>query len=138
MDWKQICKKKIEALTGEIEQLRVKAATIKSTDDHDEILQDIIETQLKAMEKEKTSYVQTHERIEQLLNEQMTIELLNRFKQDIHLYSHTEKRAILMLAIKSIAYDFKRNDFEIEYRLTPYVEIEALIGSGKSTRKTVV
>lgn len=137
-NWEQICNKKIDTLTDEIKQLRVNAATIKSTDDYCENIKYIIKTQLKAMEEEKTTYAQTQERIEQLLNEQMTIELLSRFKQDIHLYSNTEKRAILLLTIKSIAYDFKRNDFEIEYRLTPYVEIEALMDLNKSQRKTVV
>lgn len=59
------------------------------------------------------------------------MELLDRFKENIHLYSNTEKRLILLLAIKSIVFDFNRSDFEIEYRLIPYVDIKTLIKLNK-------
>lgn len=90
------------------------------------------------MEKDKTLYVNTEEKIEQLSKESVTIELMDRFKQDIYSYSNVEKYSILLLSIKAIFYDFKRDDFEIEYRLSPYVEIETEMKSILETRKTVV
>ena len=105
----------------------MKVAKVKSTDDNYELIQEIVNKQLNDLEKEKAAYAQTKEQIERLLKEQVTIELLERFKQNVQLYSNTEKRSILLLVINSIVYDFKKNDFEIEYRLTPYVEIENLM-----------
>lgn len=137
-DWKRICKRKVSELTADIEKLRVNLSKLKPTDEnYDEILE-IIELQLKSMEKDKTLYINTQEKIEQLLIESVTIELIDRFKQDIHSYSIVEKRSILLLAIKVISYDYKREKFEIEYRLTPYVEIETEMESIIGTRKTVV
>ncbi|MFE6167742.1 hypothetical protein ACFVP8_07630 [Viridibacillus arvi] len=111
-------------MTADIEKLRFTISTLNRTDENYTEILEITQLQLKSMEKDKTLYVNTQEKIELLLMEGVTIELVDRFKQDIHSYSNVEKRAILLLAVKSISYDFKRNDFEIEYRLTPYVEIE--------------
>lgn len=134
IDWKKVCRKKVSDLTAYIEKLRFNINILKPTDEnYDEILE-ITKIQLMSREKEKTLYINTQEKIEQLLIESVTIELIDRFKQDIHSYNNIEKRSILLLAIKAITYDFKRGDFEIEYRLTPYVEMESIIG----TRKTVV
>jgi len=127
LHWKKVCKRKIKELSEEIEQTRMKVAKVKSTDDNYELIQEIVNKQLNDLEKEKAAYAQTKEQIERLLKEQVTIELLERFKQNVQLYSNTEKRSILLLVINSIVYDFKKNDFEIEYRLTPYVEIENLM-----------
>lgn len=90
------------------------------------------------MERDKTLYVNTEEKIEHLSKDRITLELIDRFKQDIHSYSNVEKRSILLLSIKAVSYNFKRNDFEIEYRLSPYVEIETEMKSILETRKTVV
>jgi site-specific DNA recombinase len=65
-----------------------------------------------------------------LLNDELQFELIDRLKQDIHDYSFEEKRSIILLAIKKIEIDFSRdNHTSIEYRLTPYIDIETLMES---------
>lgn len=133
--WKKACQKKVDSLESELKQLRVKASIVRPAEQHYETVIEIIENQLKELEKERITYIQTQKRIKHLLNEPMTLHLLNRFKEDISAYSKNEQRSILSLAIKSIFYDFERNEFEINYRLTPYVEIEALLEIITHTKK---
>ncbi|MFJ5764582.1 recombinase family protein [Lysinibacillus sp. NPDC093210] len=138
MDWKKVCRKKVSDLKAGIEKLRFTISTLNPNDENYNVILEIAQLQLKSMENDKTLYVNTEEKIEQLFKENVTIELIDRFKQDIHSYSNVEKRSILLLSIKAIFYDFKRDDFEIEYRLSPYVEIETEMKSSKETRKAVV
>ena len=137
-DWLRTCTTKILELKAAIEKLRLDMRTLKPSDkNYDEIL-DICNHRIKSIEAEKIRYINTQEKIKQLLIENVTMELIDRFKQDIHSYNNVEKRSILLLAIEAISYNFKQGKVEIEYRLTPYVEIETMMEAIGGTIKTVV
>ena len=78
----------------------------------------------------QTKYKNTTQQENRLIlsEDEMQAELIGRFKQDIHNYTNEEKRAIFLLAIETIGINFsKDNHIRIDYRLTPYVEIEDLM-----------
>ena len=50
-----------------------------------------------------------------------------RFKQNFNEYNKVEKRTLLLQAIKKIKYDVNENEVLIEYRMTPYVELEGAL-----------
>jgi site-specific DNA recombinase len=65
------------------------------------------------------------DRIEKTLT-QNTDELLERFVQNFETYSNEELTSTLLLSIKEIKVDFDQDipELYIDYRLTPYVELE--------------
>ncbi len=65
------------------------------------------------------------DRIEKTLT-QNTDELLERFVQNFETYSNEELTSTLILSIKEIIVDFEQDipELYIDYRLTPYVELE--------------
>ncbi|WP_195892880.1 recombinase family protein [Bacillus massiliigorillae] len=126
-NWKQMCAKTIQSLKDDIDVLRYKLGTLKETDEFYEELLQAVESQLKFQEKQKLYYQSVLLRIEELSKDQMLLEIIARFLLDIYRYSTEEKRSIFLLSIKQIEFDFKRDHFNIEYRLSPYVEIETLM-----------
>lgn len=129
---------KVEVLTNEIEQIRFNMSKLKRTDENFELLNEIAQQQLTETEQEKLRYLHTDEQIEQMMDEVITLELVGRFKEDLHVYSDAEKRSLLLLAIQSIVYDFQRGDVQVEYRLTPYVELEDAMKSITQKKKVTV
>jgi len=126
-EWKKLCIKTLQSLKDDIENLRYKLAILKKTDEFYEELYPAIENQLDFTEKQKLNYNHILLRIEDLLDDHMSMEIIERFAQDIRQYNNEEIRSIFLLSIKQIDFDSKRNHFNIEYRLSPYVEIETLM-----------
>lgn len=58
------------------------------------------------------------------------LELLDQFKIAIHDYSFEEQRSPILLSIRKISINYNtENHVNIEYRLTPLIDIENLIES---------
>jgi len=128
--WKRLTEITIQELTNDIQNLRYKESSLHRNEEHYDVMNEAINYQLKFKQQAKLLYIKTLSRIEELLEEDaLTLELIDRFKQDFHLYSNEEKRSILLQSIKKIDFDFKRTHFAIEYRLSPYVEIETVVDS---------
>ena len=123
--WKKHCTKTIQTLKDEIDNLRYKMAMLKETDEYYEELYQAVNSQLTFKEKQKLSYINILTQIEELQSDQLSLEIIERFVQDINHYTSEEKRSIFLLSIKQIDFDFKRDHFNIEYRLSPYVNIES-------------
>lgn len=122
--WDKVCNQHVKVLNAEIKAVREKRALLNPAYQNNDKLLEVIEGKLKALEHEKLLYANSCEKIKTLIKEDITKESLNRFSQDFQSYSNVEKRSLLLQAIKEIKYDFKNNTFLIEYRITPYAEIE--------------
>jgi site-specific DNA recombinase len=128
--WKKVLSSKIATTTEQIVSLRYNLSMLEEGQDYYNDLKEIHELQLSSLEKEKLELQKVSEKIDMLLNDELQFELIDRLKQDIHDYSFEEKRSIILLAIKKIEIDFSRdNHTSIEYRLTPYIDIETLMES---------
>lgn len=128
--WKRLTEITIQELANDIQNLRYKESSLHRNEEHYDVMNEAINYQLNFKQQAKSLYMKTLSRIEELLEEDaLTLELIDRFKQDFHLYSNEEKRSILLQSIKKIDFDFKRTHFVIEYRLSPYVEIETVVDS---------
>lgn len=98
--------------------------------DYFEDFKDSFDYQIQGTEKLKQQYYETKEQIGLLMDDPTITELLGRFKNDIHEYTFEEQRSLILLSIQKISIDFdKENQVSIEYRLTPFVDIENLINS---------
>ncbi|SKC08831.1 Resolvase, N terminal domain [Lysinibacillus sp. AC-3] len=129
-NWKKVCIKETQELKASIENIRYKKSLVNPTIENYGFILEAIETQLKIKEKEKSLFEVCLEKVEILLKDHITLELIDRFKQDIHSYSNVEKRSIILLTINNIVYDFKGEYLaQISYRLTPYVDIESFLES---------
>lgn len=138
--WKKLCSEEIQTLIADIENLRYKMGLINPKNEHYDEFREAIELQLKSKEQNKLNYINVRSQIDLLLEDNMTSELIDRFHQDLHNYSNEEKKSIFLLSIRKINYDFNRDHLAIEYRLSPYVEIESLMDSitEQKTSQTVV
>lgn len=126
--WKKGLEQKINDLNENLEKLKYLLSTLDKNNEYYLELKEIFEMQILTTTKEIQEYHTTREQIDFLIEDEMQTELIGRFKQDIHRYSNEEKRAIFLLAIEKIGVNFsKDNHIRIDYRLTPYVEIEDLM-----------
>lgn len=125
--WKKICNNKIKDLTDYIEKLRYKKRLLNQNEDNYDEFLEVINLQLSSTEQDKLLYINVQKKLDSLLEDRITEELIDRFNQDIHLYSNEEIRSILLLSVKKITFNFIRNHLTMEYRLSPYVEIESLM-----------
>lgn len=127
--WKKLCNKEIQSLKDEIENLRYKMQLLKQTDKYYEDYLEAFEFQLKSKEANRILYNKVLIQIDYLLDDQMTLELIDRYKLNVHQLSNEEKRSIILLSIKKIVCDFERDHCVIEYRLSPYIDIESIMNS---------
>ena len=125
--WKKISKEKVQSLTEHIDTLRYKQALLKEDDDFYLEYNEAFELQLTLKKNEKNLYINAIQRIDELLEDPMTSALIDRFSQDLQVYSNEEKRSIILLTINKLKYVFNRNHFIIDYRLTPFVDLETLM-----------
>ena len=139
-NWKKVCIKEIQELKADIEDIRYKKSLVNPTIEKFALIVEATETQLKIKEKKKSLFEVCLEKVEILLKDSTTLELIDRFKQDIHSYNNVEKRSIILLTINNIVYDFKGEYLaEINYRLTPYVDIESFLQpTSNKVSRTVV
>lgn len=130
LTWKKALNNSILDLSKRLDKLKYNFSMLKVDDPFYPDLKESFELQIAATENTKTQYLEANEKIDYLLNDPMLYELFARFKEDIHNYSFEEQRSLLMLAIHKITINFeKNNQTMIEYRLTPFVELENLVGS---------
>lgn len=128
--WKKTLNHSILDLSKQLEKLKYNFSMLKAEDPFYPDLKESFELQIAITENTKLQYLEANEKIDYLLNDPMFYELFARFKEDIHNYSFEEQRSLLMLAIQRITIDFgKNNQTMIEYRLTPFVELEKLVSS---------
>ncbi|MCM3478457.1 recombinase family protein [Caldibacillus thermoamylovorans] len=126
--WKKGLEQKINDLNENLEKLKYLLSTLDKNNEYYLDLKEIFEMQILSTTNEIQEYNTTREQIDLLSEDIMQAELIGRFKQDIHNYTNEEKRAIFLLAIEKIGINFsKDNHIRIDYRLTPYVEIEDLM-----------
>jgi hypothetical protein len=86
-NWKKLCSKEIQSLTTDIENLRYKMGVINPNNENYDEFREAIELQLKSKEQNKSIYINVLSQIDLLLEDKMTTELIDRFKQDIHYYN---------------------------------------------------
>ncbi|MEB1808964.1 MAG: recombinase family protein [Bacillaceae bacterium] len=128
--WDKILHKKITETKDVISTLKYKFSMLDQSNEFFKDIKESFELQLKFYQKKNVEFNYALEQIKQLQNDEKQKELIDRFKQDIHEYSLEEKRSIILLAIESVEVYFeRRNHIKIEYRLTPYVDLENLISS---------
>jgi site-specific DNA recombinase len=126
--WKKGLEQKINDLNENLEKLKYLLSTLDKNNEYYLELKEIFEMQILSTTNEIQEYNTTREQIDLLSEDVMQAELIGRFKQDIYNYTNEEKRAIFLLAIEKIGINFsKDNHIRIDYRLTPYVEIEDLM-----------
>ncbi|MGG0251807.1 recombinase family protein [Peribacillus frigoritolerans] len=133
--WKKLCNKEVQSLKNDIENLRYKMQLLNPVMEYYEEFLQAFKLQLKLKEENKLLYNKVLIQIDCLLEDQMTLELIDRYTLNVQQYSNEEKRSIILLAIKKIVCDFKRDHCAIEYRLSPYIDIESIMDSIKE-RKT--
>ncbi|GAA0496841.1 recombinase family protein [Salinibacillus aidingensis] len=132
--WKKSILKNQSKSNESIKMLRYKLNTLTQEHEYFKDIKEAFELQLNNLEREKVSLAKISEKLELLQQDTKQIEIIDRFKQEIFSYSTEEKRSLLLLAIKRIEVDFTQNaNPSIEYRLTPYVEIESLIDSNSDS-----
>lgn len=128
--WKKTLKISITNISKQLEKLKYDFAMLNPNHPFYQDLQESFELQIAALEKTKVQYLEADEIIDYLGKDPMFYELFDRFKEDIYTYSYEEQRSLLLLSIKKITINFeKNNDITIEYRLTPFIELENLISS---------
>jgi site-specific DNA recombinase len=128
--WKKTLSDKILDMSKQLEKLKYSFSMLKPADQYYSDLKESFELQIAALENTKLQYHEAKEKIDYLLHDPMVYELFDRFKEDLKSYSFEEQRSILLLAIQRITINFKKDrQTIIEYRLTPFVELEKLIHS---------
>lgn len=128
--WKKKLDSYIQDVTKEIDKLKYNFSMLKTDDPFYYDLKESFELQIAFKEHIKLQYHEAKAKIDYLLNDPMIVELLGRFKEDLTAYSFEEQRSILLLAVQKVSINFeKANQINIEYRLTPYVDLEKLIHS---------
>jgi site-specific DNA recombinase len=126
--WKKTLETKISEQKEQLYQLRYKFSFVKKENEFFQEISESFKLQINFLEQEQVHLKETLEKLEHLYKDSKPEELFNRFKEDIYKYSNEEKRAIFLLSIKKISINFERENFSsIDYRLTPYVEIEKVI-----------
>lgn len=130
LSWKKTLNNSIVNLSKQLDKLKYNFSMLKADDPFYPDLKESFELQIAATKKTKLQNLEANEKIDYLLNDPMLCELFTRFKEDIHNYSFEEQRSLLILAIHRITINFdKNNQTMIEYRLTPFVELEKLVSS---------
>lgn len=132
--WNKVLDKKISETKDIISTLKYKFSMLDQNHEFYKDLEESFELQIKFFEKNNIELNTALEQIGLLQNDEKQIEIIDRFKQNIHDYSLEEKRSIILLAIESVEVDFERQNYtKIEYRLTPYIDLENLINSINDT-----
>ncbi|WP_160314234.1 hypothetical protein [Bacillus sp. 522_BSPC] len=130
MSWNKVLRKKITETKDSISKLKYKFSMLDQSQAFFKDVKESFELQIRLFEKNNTELNTALEQIKALQNDETQIELIDRFKQSIHEYSLEEKRSIILLAVESVEVDFNRkNHIKIEYRLTPYIDLENLVNS---------
>lgn len=128
--WKKILNKKLLESTKQLETLKYNLSMLKEEHKYYPDLKESFELQIAATKNQKQQYLTVKEGIDYQLNDPMLYELFERFKQDIRAYSFEEQRSLFLLATEKITINFDANNqIKIEYRLTPFVEIENVMNS---------
>ncbi len=132
--WNEVIRKKINDTKDVIATLKYKFSMLDQNQEFYKDIKESFDLQIKYHEKENERLNIALEQIKQLQKDDKQTELIDRFKQNIQKYALEEKRSIILLAIESIEVNFeRRNHIKIEYRLTPYVELENLVNSINDT-----
>ncbi|MFE8703995.1 recombinase family protein [Cytobacillus sp. FJAT-54145] len=130
MSWNKVLRKKITETKDSISKLKYKFSMLDQSQAFFKDVKESFELQIRFFEKNNTELNTALEQIKALQDDEKQIELIDRFKQSIHEYSLEEKRYIILLAVESVEVDFNRkNHIKIEYRLTPYIDLENLVNS---------
>jgi site-specific DNA recombinase len=128
--WKKRLDKMILKKTKQLEKLKYNFSMLKVNDEYYYEIKEGFDLQIASTRNTMIQYNESKEKIDYLLNDQMIYELFDRFKEDIKNYSFEEQRSILLLAIHKLTIDFEKDRYtNIEYRLTPFVELENIINS---------
>lgn len=128
--WDKVLNDQILVTKAQLDALKYNYSMLKKDIEFYEDIKESFDFQIDATEKLKQQYYETKEQISSLMNDPTITELLSRFKNDIQEYSFEEQRSLILLSIQKISIDFnKENQVSIEYRLTPFVDIENLINS---------
>ncbi|MCM3393715.1 recombinase family protein [Cytobacillus oceanisediminis] len=127
-EWKKTIEAKSAENKSNVDKLRYKLSFVKPENEFYEDIKESFTLQIKSVEEERTKLLNVLEQIRVLSEYGEPLELISRFKEDIYKYNNEEKRSIFLIAIKEISIDFIRKNFiEINYRLTPFVEVETTI-----------
>lgn len=128
--WNKVLNDQLLHTKAQLDKLKYNYSMLKEDTDYYEDLKESFNYQIHTTEKLKQQYYETKEQMSLLMDDPSIVELLGRFKNDIHDYSFEEQRSLILLSIQKISIDFnKENHVSIEYRLTPFVDIENLINS---------
>lgn len=128
--WEKVLNDQILLTKSHLEKLKYNESMLKIDNEFYEEIKESFDYQIRNKEKRKQQYYETKEQIDLLMNDPLIVELLGRFKNDIHVYSYEEQRSLILLSMKKISINFEEeHNLSIEYRLTPFVEIENLINS---------
>lgn len=120
-DWEKKVKGKIQERKQFTEELTYKLHTNKYKSDDVKL---IMEPYLEELEESIKEMHSVLDRLNNLKNDAATSNTINKPNGELEHYSSNEKRAVLISAMKQIQYDRKRNGIDIEYRLTPYIQLE--------------
>lgn len=128
--WDKVLNDQIMLSKAQLDTLKYNHSMLKVDSDLYDDLKESFDYQIQGTEKLKQQYYETKEQIGLLMDDPTITELLGRFKIDIHEYTFEEQRSLILLSIQKISIDFNKvNQVSIEYRLTPFVDIENLINS---------
>lgn len=124
--WNKVLNDQIQLTKAQLDTLKYNDSMLKEeTEFYEEIKEKSFNYQIQSTEKLKQQYYETEEQIGLLMDDPTITELLGRFNNDIHKYSFKEQRSLFLLSIQKISINFdKEKKVSIEYRLTPFVDIE--------------
>ena len=129
-NWKKALNNQLPYIKAQLDTLKYNFSILKEDTEFYEDIKESFELQIDSTEKLKQQYIETKEQISLLMNDTTIVELFDRFKNDIHQYTFEEQRSLILLSIQNISIDFNKGDqVSIEYRLTPFIDIENLINS---------
>ncbi|PAF21401.1 hypothetical protein CHH49_10905 [Terribacillus saccharophilus] len=120
-EWEKKLCKSIQEKKQFTEELTYKLSTKK---DKPEIVDHIMESYLKELEESIKGMNSVLDRLGTLKEDAPFSNTIIRLNQELDNHLSNEKRAILISAIKQIQYDKKLSGININYRLTPYIQLE--------------
>ncbi|MEC0304769.1 hypothetical protein, partial [Terribacillus saccharophilus] len=121
--WAKNLKNRIEKINEDLQKLRYKLSVMEGRYNH------IISSAIDKIELEKKEAEMVFLKLQKLPAECFFEEKVMRFSRDISEYSSREKRAFLRLVLNWVFYNNERTGIQVDYRLTPFVEIEDYMNS---------
>ncbi|MFP7254644.1 recombinase family protein [Terribacillus goriensis] len=121
--WAKNLKNRIEKINEDLQTLRYKFSVMEGRYTR------IISSAIDKIELEKKEAEMVSLKLQKLPAECFFEEKVMRFSRNINEYSSREKRAFLRLVLNCVTYNNERTGIQVDYRLTPFVEIEDYMNS---------